>query len=472
MVALRLTRATRPTVQLRRLLVAAAAGGTGFLLLACLGYALDHPQQADAAALRLAWCAVPLAAAVHLALAVARTDPGTRPRPGLSAVGLGPARLMALSALTTALSCALGSVLALLVFLHLRGDLTGMPFDGAASDFLAADQPLPIPATLTLLGLVPATATTTVALALRPRDPRRAAPGPRGFGRFGAYGRSAARETFGAYGRFGARRGNVPAAGRPAADGAQPTDGAAAGAAPDPERSGHGTSGHGTAPGTDTETKTQTEAVAEAEAETGSPAPETAWTDGSRRPSKDTPVGLPWGITLVTAGLAVHAYAERQAGAVLLGWFLIATGLVLASPGLTHLCGRLLQSTRPGALRLLAGRVLMAEATRLGRPLGVVCAVVTAGYAMTTLYAGSAPAFGPLTTLGALLVTGCTVATLLTAAVETRQCRADTTATLLRLGAPAAMLRAAAALRAAALLVLFGPLTLAVAALAALPVDR
>jgi hypothetical protein len=34
------------------------------------------------------------------------------------------------------------------------------------------------------------------------------------------------------------------------------------------------------------------------------------------------------------------------------------------------------------------------------------------------------------------------------------------------------MLRAAAALRAAALVVLFGPLTLAVAALAALPVER
>ncbi len=37
---------------------------------------------------------------------------------------------MAVSATTTALSCTLGSMLALLVFLHLRGDLTGMPFDG------------------------------------------------------------------------------------------------------------------------------------------------------------------------------------------------------------------------------------------------------------------------------------------------------------------------------------------------------
>jgi predicted lysophospholipase L1 biosynthesis ABC-type transport system permease subunit len=91
---------------------------------------------------------------------------------------------------------------------------------------------------------------------------------------------------------------------------------------------------------------------------------------------------------------------------------------------------------------------------------------------MAALDDGSARAFGPLTTLGALLVGGCTVATLLTAAVEARQCRADTTAALLRLGAPPAMLRGAAALRTAALLAFFGPLTLVIAALAALPPAR
>ncbi|MGW5368733.1 hypothetical protein ACWES4_10750, partial [Streptomyces sp. NPDC004011] len=152
--------------------------------------------------------------------------------------------------------------------------------------------------------------------------------------------------------------------------------------------------------------------------------------------------------------------------AVLAGWLLTAAGLVLAAPGLTHLCGRLLQCARPGALRLLAGRVLMAEAPRIGRPLGVACAAAAATYAMTALYQGPASP-GPLRALGALVVTGCTVATLLTAAVEARQCRAETTAALLRLGAPAGMLRTAAALRAAALLVLFGPLTLAIAHLAA-----
>jgi hypothetical protein len=442
-VALRLTGAARPAVQLRRLLVAAASAGTGFLLLSCLGYALNHPEAADAAALRLSWCTVPLAATVYFALAVARTDPGTRPRTGLSAVGLGPARLMAISALTTALSCTLGSLLALVAFLYLRGNLTGLPFGGAATDFLAAGRHLPVPATLTLLGLVPAVASATVALTLRPKDPRPATPLLRRYGRFGAYGYSVARETFGTYGRFGAR-------GRPGAGGPH---GRAAGATADPQ---HG----GTPPVPDSDTDPEP------------PAADDSLADALPGPPHTAPTGLPWGIALLATGLAVQSYAGHSNAAVLLGWLLSATGLVLAAPGLTHLCGRLLQASRPSALRLLAGRVLMTEATRIGRPLGVVCAVGSAGYAMTTLYAGSAPAFGPLTTLGALLVTGCTVATLLTAAVETRQCRADTTAALLRLGAPASMLRVAAALRAAALLALFGPLTLAVAALAALPVDR
>lgn len=143
MLALRLTRSAHPAVQLRRLLVATASAGTGFLLLSTLGQALAHPEPSATSLLRLAWCTVPLTATVYFALAVARTDPGTRPRPGLAAIGLGPTRLMAVSATTTALSTLLGSMLALLLFLHLRGDLTGMPFDGAARDFLAANQPSP-----------------------------------------------------------------------------------------------------------------------------------------------------------------------------------------------------------------------------------------------------------------------------------------------------------------------------------------
>ncbi|MFF3961160.1 hypothetical protein ACFYZI_06270 [Streptomyces griseorubiginosus] len=454
MLALRLTRGARPAVQLRRLLVALASAGTGFLLLCTLGHAMSHPEDPSGSLLRLAWCLTPLAATVHLALAVARTDPGTRPRPGLAAIGLGPARLMAVSAATTALSCLLGSMLALLFFLHLRGDLTGMPFDGAAADFLAAGSPLPLPAALTLLALVPAIASVTVALVLRPRDDRPASARreARSYGRFGAYGRTTAREPFGAYGRFRARQGaGEPGDGAKAAPAAVeekqrpgPDDGAALPLVPD-----HGGALDGTLPA----------------------APEEA------------PKGLPWGVAVLAAGLAVEAYAHRTAGSahtplpaglsgapsVLVGWLLTAVGLAVAGPGLTHLCGRLLQSTRPGALRLLAGRVLMAEATRIGRPLGVVCAVASGTYAMALLYDPTGPEVGPLTTVGVLLVTGCTLATLLTAAVEAKQARSDTTAALLRLGAPATMLRSAAALRAGALLALFGPLTLVVAELAALP---
>ena len=134
--ALRLARGAHPLVLLRRLLVAAASAGVGFLLLCTLTYALSHPTDSGASAVRLLWCLVPLAATVHFAVAVARTDPSTRPRSGLSAVGLGPARLSALAAVSTAVSGTLGSMVALLFFLHLRGDLTGLPFDGAAAGLL------------------------------------------------------------------------------------------------------------------------------------------------------------------------------------------------------------------------------------------------------------------------------------------------------------------------------------------------
>ncbi|MEU5079408.1 MULTISPECIES: hypothetical protein [Streptomyces] len=455
MLALRLTRAARPAVQLRRLLVAAASAGTGLLLLSSLGHALAHPEAADAAALRLAWCAAPLAATVYLALAVARTDPGTRPRPGLSAVGLGPARLMAVSVLTTALSCSLGSLLALLFFLHLRGDLTGLPFDGAAAGLLAAGLPLPVPAAVTLLTVLPVTATAAVAVALRPRDPRPPAPAVRRFGRFGALGGPAGPETFGAYGRFGIRLPSATGAGRGGAAGGN--RGVAAG------DGRTATAGDG---------RTATAALLETDGDR--PAPESAPEPPVPDTRAGTPAGLPWGVALVTAGLAAQAYAGRSAPAlaVLLGWLLTGVGLVLAGPGLTHLCGRLLQAGRPGALRLLAGRGLMAEAARIGRPLGVLCTVASAGCALTALSGGPAPAFGPLSTLGALVVGGATLATLLTAAVESRQYRAGTTAALLRLGARPALLRGAAALRAAALPALFGPLVLAIAALSALPLSR
>ncbi|MFG2318828.1 hypothetical protein [Streptomyces tendae] len=497
MLALRLTRTAHLAVHLRRLLVALASAGTGFLLLCALGHALSHPDTPGASALRLAWCAAPLAAAVYLAVAVARTDPGTRPRSGLSAIGLGPGRLMAVSATTTALSAALGSVAALLAFLYLRGSLTGRPpSDRVAADALAVGQTLPAPAVLTLLVLVPALASAAVAHTLRPRDPRpTTAPAPRGYGRFGAYGWGKARETFGAYGRFGARTAQ-PASVAAGSQPASATAGSRAAGAmevPPLERSrergrvGAGGAPHPQAsaphPPTSADGTTQTlDAAPPAPADTPQ-TPDTAPdTPAGPTPRPPSTTALPWGIAVLTAGLTVETYTGNASAApapgtapsagVLIGWALTAVGLALAGPGLTHLCGRLLQAARPGALRLLAGRVLMEESHRIGRPLGVVAAVAAAAYVTAAVYDGDGPAFGPLGTLGAVLVAGCTVATLLTAAVEARHARADTTGALRRLGAPPATLRAAAAVRAAALLALFGPLVLIVAVLAALPLDH
>ncbi|MEU3633203.1 hypothetical protein [Streptomyces fradiae] len=404
MLALRLTRGAHPFLLVRRLLVAAAAAGAGLLLLCVLGYAVAHPDRPYASALRLAWCAPPLAACAHLAVAVARTDPATRPRPGLCALGLGPVRLTALAAASTAVACTLGSALALLVFLYLRGDLAGLPFGGAAAEPLGAGRPLPLPAALTLLALVPAAASAAVALALRPAGRRRAGGGGRAAG---------------------------------------------TGAAPD----------------------------------TGGTAPATAAARDPFAPAP-APTGLPRGVALMAAGLALGMHGARDTGGalplpggvpgspapVLAGWALLALGLVVTGPGLTHLCGRLLQAYRPGAARLLAGRTLMAEARRLGRPLGVLCAVLAAGLTASSLYAATdARPFGPLSGLGATVVLACSVAAVLVAAVETRQLRAGTTSALLRIGAPAGLLRSAALLRAGALLATFAPLTWLAATLTALP---
>ncbi|MFG3351571.1 hypothetical protein [Streptomyces sp. NPDC048001] len=383
MLALRLARGGHAAVQLRRLLVAAASAGVGFLLLCALAYALSHPAESGAAVLRLLWCLVPLAATVYFAVATARSDPGSRPRPGLSSVGLGPARLAAAAATTTAVSATLGSSVALLFFLHLRGDLTGLPFDGAAAELLAAGESLPLGAALLLLALVPLAASTAAALALRP----------------------------------------------------------------------------GRAP----------EAVAGSE-EDGAPV--------------DAPGGLPWGIALVAAGLAVETYAsggasgrvlplpgrvEGHPSGVLAGWALTALGLWLAGPALAHLCGRLLQAVRPGATRMLAGRVLMTQSRRIGRPLGVVSAVASGALAAATVYGDVPRQWGPLSVLGAALVVACTGAALLTALLDARRSRSTLRAALLRAGTPVAALRRAAALRAGALLLVFGAVTWLIAVLAAAP---
>ncbi|MEU8776409.1 hypothetical protein [Streptomyces sp. NPDC048606] len=356
MLALRLVRGSHPLVQLRRLLVAAAAAGSGFLLLYVLAGATAG---ADGSFPRLLWALVPLAATVHLALAVARTDPATRPREGMDAAGLGPVTLSLVAAVSTAVACTLGSVVALAVFLHLRGDVSGLPFDGAGARMLHAEQPLPVAAALTLLALTPLAASLATALALRPR---------------------------------------------PARDGLTPQS------------------------------------------------------------------GVPWGVAITACGLAVLAYAGPGGPAVPAGWTLIAVGLALAGPGLAYACGTLVQLARPGALRLLAGRALQEEAPRLGRPLGVLCAIGAA--AVVALRGPALAPLGPLTGPAALLVALCAAATLFTSTLEARHDRSAARAALLDLGAPGTVLRTAATLRAGALLAGCAPLVWGVAQLTSLALTR
>ncbi|WP_413103483.1 hypothetical protein [Streptomyces sp. Inha503] len=417
MLSLRLARGARPSVLLRRSLVTVAAAGASFLLLSALGFASGHPDDPQGAVGRLLWCLVPLAATVQLAIAVGRADPSTGPGPGFAAAGVGPARAALLAAVSMAAACALGGVLALLVFLHLRGDL-GSWLDwagsGTAGRQLGGDRSLPLAGTVTLLAVVPVVVGAACAAGLWPRQPRavhQPVRGPRG-----------------------ARRPVAPV---------------------------------------------------RATVVTGPVAP---------RPHRAAS-GLPWGIALTAAGLALQAYASGDAPplpdallavpgrlggnppGVVGGWALAALGLVLAGPGLTHLCGRLLAVGRPGVLRLLAGRMLQQEAGLIGRPVGALCALATAGFTVLELYGrasgpSGAHAFGPLTGLGAALVALCAAATTLTTVVEARSARERTTAALVRLGAPARLLRGAAALRATALLALLVPLVWVVAHLTAMPFHR
>nr|WP_206314525.1 hypothetical protein [Streptomyces coryli] len=380
-------------------MVACASAGVGFLLLTALGHA-SVPQ--------LLWCAVPILATVHLAVAVARTDPSARPSPGLASAGFGPVRVPLLAALSTALTCLFGSAIALLAFLHLRGGvalLSRLPYAGEAARLLGGNAvAVPPVGALTLLISLPLVAAAASALSLRPR---RALPG--------SAAESAAAE---AAARLTTPRGLAAGPGVPA------------------------------------------------------------------------PSDLPWGTALVATGLALGAYAGEFADQgklmkltlpfgighasppVVASWAVIAIGLVLAGPGITHLCGRLLSALRPGPLRLLAGRVLQEEARRVGRPLGALCAVLAGVLVALTLHEPASAgrmALGPITALGAVLVVSCAVATVVTAALETKKAREHTTAALLRLGASPHVLRGAAALRAGALLAAFAPLSALVAQLAALP---
>jgi hypothetical protein len=193
---------------------------------------------------------------------------------------------------------------------------------------------------------------------------------------------------------------------------------------------------------------------------------------------------LPWGAALTAAGIALNAYAAGRppepgggvslpaafgavSGGVLTGWLLTAAGLVLAGPGLVAAAGRALAAGRPGAVRLLAGRALLAQAPRIGCPLGTVAAA--AATTLAALRLGGPELFGPLGTVGTVVVLVAAAAAAAIAAGAASTEHGGETATLRRLGAPPGLPRRTAQLRAVTLLALFAPLSWLTAQLLVLP---
>lgn len=183
MLSLRVLRGSRPAVLGRWALVVLASAGTGLLLLSALGWALAHPGgTASHLVVRLVWCVVPVVVTVQLAAAVGRRQSAEWPREGMSSVGLGRNGVTALAAATTALVCAVGSVLGLLLFLLLRGDVTGGAWDAVGPGVLAAGRPLPVAGAAVLLALVPAAAACAAVAGMRPGHPQHENDGERAHG--------------------------------------------------------------------------------------------------------------------------------------------------------------------------------------------------------------------------------------------------------------------------------------------------
>ncbi|WP_431680723.1 hypothetical protein [Kitasatospora sp. KL5] len=162
MFPLRLVRGYRATDLGRWLLTATAAATAAAFLLRSLGRALGEPAATSVP--RLLWCLPALAAVGWLAAAAARAVPAQHPEriAGLAAAGYGPGRIRLLIAVETALASALGSVLALLLFLVLRNDIAGPEL---AAD-LGMGTRLPVAAPVTLLVLVPLVAGLAAAAAV------------------------------------------------------------------------------------------------------------------------------------------------------------------------------------------------------------------------------------------------------------------------------------------------------------------
>ncbi|MDJ1132579.1 hypothetical protein [Streptomyces iconiensis] len=210
-------------------------------------------------------------------------------------------------------------------------------------------------------------------------------------------------------------------------------------------------------------------------------------THGEPRPERHAPRSVPaWGGALVMCGLAVASYGARAlphggqdtvradalvASPLPVGWLMAAAGMVLAGPGLAHLCGRLLAGGRPGPVRLLSGRGIQREAHCVGRPLGALCAVGAALLAFTRVRStgDAAPLPGPLVATAVALVVCGVAGAALAALARARRTREPAQEILVRLGAPHRLRRITAFVRAAALSAVLVPPVVVTGQLAALP---
>ena len=165
-----------------------------------------------------------------------------------------------------------------------------------------------------------------------------------------------------------------------------------------------------------------------------------------RRPS---PLYLAAAVLVPVLGTLVELAARRDGADLpeLLGGLAAITGLGLAVPALLYGTGMALACRRPRPVRLLAGRGLQAGAWQLGTPLAVL--TVTGALAAVAA-ARLEPARGPLPAVEAGLIGLCVLGALLARVAELVAARRRTYASLHRMGAPTALLRRAALLRAVA----------------------
>ncbi len=151
------------------------------------------------------------------------------------------------------------------------------------------------------------------------------------------------------------------------------------------------------------------------------------------------------------------------APAALTGWLLALLGLPAVAPGLLALTGILLAVLRPGAVRLLAGRSLRAEAGRLGAGAGLAAATVCAAWGAHTARQHATRPAGHLTVLAAAVVVIGVLALLAGTTVGIHRTRTSTTGVLRSLGACGHHLNGVALLRAAVVVAVCLPPTAVVA---------